>query len=151
MTNAKPLLLSGSASATCNCLECISIHVAEYGRWHTEAVDCALEAGVQFDWLYKHDMLGEMHYCASVIEPNNFDKVVAFIDAVLRLMPRDAARGTLQMMYATTYTYEVEDYSQPFECNPVLRNGFRLVLPNVHTHGLLVANGHDCKGGAACM
>jgi hypothetical protein len=104
--------------------------------WFDLLVLAVTEAQAKMNWSHNHinQLENEHHFCLSIEYEGASNRAIVFIDSLVSTMPIQLLRHTLHNMYMEDMRYFREDYSLPFDCNPVAHVGWRLVLPNVVTN-----------------
>jgi hypothetical protein len=103
--------------------------------WFDLIVQSVTEAQVRLNWSfeYTNELENEHHFCLAIEHEGASNRAIMFIDSLVSTMPIQLLRHTFHNMYMEDLRYTREDYSLPFDCNPVAHVGWRLVLPNINT------------------
>jgi hypothetical protein len=107
----------------------------EAPNWYTRFMYVAQQAGVDIVWTCRHtnQLEREDWLCMSVHYNGNTDRAIYFISLLMGDVCDRLASDTLQGMYLVDKDYTIDDYTVPFECNPIVKKGWALILPNVRT------------------
>jgi hypothetical protein len=103
--------------------------------WFDHFMHCISTIDALVHWRTQHnnELENQQHFCVSVSSEGNARHMAMLMDEMVQMMPHDMLRHTLHGCYVLPYMYPYEDRSMPYDMNPVMREGWQLVLPNINT------------------
>lgn len=126
----------------------VQLELNEYGKvcastvfglahnWYERFMHAAQQTGVDIEWACRHtnELEGHDWLCLSVHFNGSTDRAIYFISLLMGDVCNRMVSDTLRDMYLVDKDYVVDDFTVPFEVNPIIKRGWALVLPNVRTH-----------------